>query len=54
MRDMKQHLAGQLGGRQEVESKDIKDILTGMGGNWVDNLKTLESAMNGTDQGVGR
>lgn len=54
VRDMKQRVAGQLGGRQNVETKDIKDILTGMRGKWVDNLGALEAAVNGTDQGVGR
>ena len=52
VRDMKQRFAGQLGGRKDVETKDIKDILMGMGGNWADNLGVLEAAMNGTDQGV--
>ena len=51
---MKQRVTSQLGGRQDVEKKDIKDILMGMGGNWVDNLEALEMAVNGTDQGVGR
>ena len=54
VKDMKQRFASQLGGRQEVETKDIKDILVGMGGNWADNLGVLESAVNGTNQGVGR
>ena len=54
VKDIKQHLAAQLGGRKDVQTKDIKDILTGMGGNWVNNLGALEAAMNGTDQGVGR
>ena len=51
---MKQRVAGQLGGRKDVETKGIKDILMGMGGDWASNLGTLEAAMNGTDQGVGR
>lgn len=51
---MKQRVAGQLGGRQDVETKDIKDILMGMGGNWADNLDALQTAVNGTNQGVGR
>lgn len=32
---------------------DIKDILMGMGGDWVDNLPALEKAVNSMDQGVG-
>lgn len=51
---MKQRVKDQLGERKDVETKDIKDILMGMGGNWANNLGALEAAMNGTDQGVGR
>lgn len=56
VRDMKARVEGQMKGkgRKEVASGDIKDILMGMGGNWVDNLPALEKAMNSTDQGVGR
>lgn len=54
MGDMKQRISGQLGGRQDVETKDIKDILTGMGGDWANNLGALEMAVNATNQGVGR
>lgn len=53
VREIKQRVAGQLGGRQDVETKDIKDVLMGMGGNWVDNLGALQAAVNSTDQGVG-
>ncbi len=51
---MKERVAGQMGERKDVGTADIKDILMGMGGNWVDNLPALEKAMNSTDQGVGR
>ena len=51
---MKERVVGQMGERKDVESKDIREILMGMGGNWVDNLPALEKAMNSTDQGVGR
>ena len=34
-----------------MEIKDIKDVLTGMGGNWVGNLGALQAAMNGTEPG---
>lgn len=54
VKDMKQRVKDQLGERKDVETKDIKDILMGMGGNWANNLGALEAAMNGTDQGVGR
>lgn len=50
--DMKQRVAGQLGGRKDVETKDIKEILMGMGGDWVNNLGALEAAVNSTNQGV--
>ena len=43
-----------MGDRKEVESKDIKDILTSMGANWVENLGAMQDAMNSRDQGVGR
>ena len=52
VRDMEQRVAGQLGGRKDVETKDIKDILMGMGGDWVNDLGALQNAMNRTDQGV--
>ena len=51
---MKERVAGHMGERKDVGTADIKDILMGMGGNWVDNLPALEKAMNSTDQGVGR
>ena len=54
VRDMQQQLAGQLGGRQEVGTDDIRQMVMGMGANWADNLGTLEAAMNRTNQGVGR
>ena len=56
VRDMKARMEEQMGGseRKEVASGDIRYILMGMGGNWVDNLPALEKAMNSTDQGVGR
>lgn len=54
VKDMKQRVASQMGGRQGVESKDIKDILTSMGPNWADNLGALNAAVNATNQGVGR
>lgn len=54
VKDMQQHLARQLGQGKDVETKDIKETLSSMGGNWVDNLGALETAMNATDQGVGR
>ena len=54
MKEMKERVEGQMGGRKEVGGGDIKDILMGMGGNWVDNLPALEKAMNSMDQGVGR
>ena len=47
-------MEGQIGGRKDIGRGDIKDILIGIGGNWVDNLPTLEKAMNSMDQGVGR
>lgn len=50
--EMKQRVAGQLGGKKDVETKDIKDILMGMGGDWVNNLGALEAAVNSTDQRV--
>ena len=53
VREMKERMEEQMGGRKEVGSGDIRDILMGMGGNWVDNLPALEKAMNSTDQGVG-
>lgn len=37
-----------------METKDIKDTLMEMEGNWVDNLGALKAVMNGTDQGDGR
>ena len=43
-----------MGERKEVESKDIKEILTSMGGNWVDNLGALQDAKNNRDQEVGK
>lgn len=49
VRDMKQRLAVQLGGRKNAETKDIKDILLEMGGNWTENLGVLQAAMNATD-----
>lgn len=52
--EMKERVAGHMGERKDVETKDIKEILMGMGGNWVDNLPALEKAMNSTDQNVGR
>ena len=51
---MKEKVAEQMGGRKEVGNEDVKDILMGMGGDWVDNLPALEKAMNSMDQGVGR
>ena len=51
---MQERVEGRLGGRKDVETKDIKDILKGMGGDWVENLGALEMAVNGKDQGVGR
>lgn len=54
VKEMTQQLAGQLGARKDVETKDIKDTLSSMGGNWVENLGVLEAATNRTDQGVGR
>lgn len=54
VRDMQQRFASQLGGRQDVESNDIKDTLTSMGPNWADNLGALEAAVKSTNQGVGR
>ena len=52
--EMKERVAGHMGERKDVETKDIKEILMGMGGDWVDNLPALEKAMNSTDQNVGR
>ena len=46
---MAQRVADQLGGRKEVETKDIKDILMGMGGNWADDRGALKAAENGAD-----
>lgn len=54
VRDIKRRVTDQLAGRKEVETKDIKDILMAMGGDWASNLGALETAVNGTDQGVGR
>ena len=53
VKGMQARVNAHMGERKEVESKDIKDILTSMGGNWVDNLGALQDAMNSRDQGVG-
>lgn len=51
---MQTRVDAHMGERKEVESNDIKEILTSMGGNWVDNLGALQDAMNSRDQGLGR
>lgn len=38
----------------DVQTGDIKEILTGMGGDWTKNLGSLQAAVNNKDQGVGR
>ncbi len=52
--EMKEQVARQIGDRKDIGTADIKDILMGMGNNWVDALPALEAAMNSTDQNVGR
>lgn len=54
MRDMKAAIVKQTGGRKDVTSNDIRQILVGMGGDWSEHLPTFELAMNNTDQGVGK
>lgn len=54
VKSMKARVTAQMGERKEVESKDIKDILTTMGGDWGSNLGALQDAMNSRDQGEGR
>ena len=54
VKSMQTQVDAHMGERKEVQSKDIKEILTSMRGNWVDNLGALQDAMNGRNQGVGR
>ena len=54
VKEMQTRIAAHMGERKEVESKDIKDILTSMKGDWANNLGALQDAMNSRDQGVGR
>ena len=51
--DMKAAIAKQTGGRKDVTSNDIRQVLIGMGRDWSIHLPTFELAMNTTDQDVG-
>ena len=46
---MQQRAADYLGDRKGFHARDLKEILSGMGGNWVENLPTLEAALNGME-----
>lgn len=54
VKEMQERIAARIGGRKDVETTDMKEILMGMGSDWAQALPTLQAAMNSTDQGGGR
>ncbi|KAL9609486.1 MAG: hypothetical protein Q9167_005751 [Letrouitia subvulpina] len=51
--EMQEILAKQMGEKQKVENKNIKEMCTKMGNDWASNLGTLMQVVNGRNQGVG-
>jgi len=52
VREMQARVRRQLGDRKEPSSQDMKAILTGMGGGWVDKLPVYQLAVSTVDQSV--
>lgn len=51
--DMKSKVAKQLGDRKYLNKTDLRELILGMGDNWVEGLPALEAVTNSTNQGVG-
>lgn len=50
VREMQEIMAQQMQGQEDFDSSNLKQVLTGMGDNWAENLPMLERAVNSTDQ----
>lgn len=51
---MKSQVENQLDGRKSFGKANLKQLIASLGDNWLEQLPALESAVNNTDQSVGK